>query len=119
MTRPDLTQLEALTNPTVGATKLIVEDSGVEQTLDMPRLVTLLGQQALGTRGYSGSQGKTGYYGSQGVMGYTGSGGGYTTSPPHNNSPGTPGQTAWDGTYLYFCVLNNVWVRLSGAQTSW
>ena len=110
MTRPDLSQLENLTNPTVGETKLIVKDSGVEQTLDMPRVVTLLAQQALGTRGYSGSKG---------TIGYTGSSGSFTSTPTHHNSAGSPGQISWDGTYLYFCVSTNNWIKLSGAQTSW
>jgi hypothetical protein len=119
MTRPDLSQLENLTNPTIGQTVLIVEDAGVEQTLDMPRLITLLGQQALGTRGYVGSQGRTGYFGSQGLVGYTGSSGSYIPTPTHNNNSGRPGQMSWDGTFLYFCVATDTWVRLSGAQTSW
>jgi hypothetical protein len=111
MSRQDLPLLGQLTNPSVGETKLVVEDSGVEQTLDMPRLVTLLAQQALGTRGYSGSRGTVGYTGSIGVAS--------TSAPAHNNSSGIPGQTSWDGTYFYYCIGNDSWIRIVGAQTSW
>jgi hypothetical protein len=111
MSRQDLPLLEQLTNPSVGETKLVVEDSGVEQTLNMPRLVTLLAQQALGTRGYSGSRGTVGYTGSVGVAS--------TAVPENYNSTGIPGQVSWDGTYFYYCVGNDLWIRIVGAETSW
>jgi len=41
---------------------------------------------------------------------------GAVAPPAHANSPGTPGQIAFDGTHVYVCVGNNSWMRatLSG-----
>jgi hypothetical protein len=37
------------------------------------------------------------------------------TAPARVNSPGTPGQVATDGTYLYICVATNSWRRVAVA----
>ena len=58
-TRPNITTLPELLNPTEGETLIIVQDSTVVQTITVPQARTLLG-----TQGYNGSQGRFGYTGS-------------------------------------------------------
>ena len=35
------------------------------------------------------------------------------SAPTSSTSPGTPGQIAYDSTYIYVCVANNTWKRAS------
>lgn len=39
-------------------------------------------------------------------------GGDFVSAPAHSTSTGIAGQRAWDGTYLYFCIAANSWVRV-------
>lgn len=93
------------------------------------------GQTGYGVDGSTGPQGSTGSTGATGLTGATGVGTtgitGHTgatgatgpaptviAAPTHNNSTGSVGQMAYDGSYLYVCVATNTWVR-SSITTTW
>lgn len=37
----------------------------------------------------------------------------WVTPPQEVNSSGTPGDIAYDGNFLYLCVANNTWRRIT------
>ena len=72
-TRPSLTALPQLTNPTAGTTEFIVQDSGVDQYITTPQAIELLaGAVPAGPQGPPGTQGLTGNLGTQGTQGLLG-----------------------------------------------
>lgn len=73
-----------------------------------------------GPPGPQGSPGEPGPPGPQGIPGVAGTAG--IAGPPSStlvnagvplsaSAPGTPGQVAWDGLFLYICSAPNTWVR--------
>jgi len=80
---PNPQDFPSLTNPTSADTFIVVQDGGINQTLTIARLKSLLdtaflgtsptGPQYIGIRGYTGSKGFQGYQGVQGMQGAQGS----------------------------------------------
>jgi hypothetical protein len=63
-TRPELSNLPALTNPTLGKTLFVVEDSSITQTLTASAAAALFA-----TKGNTGARGMSGYSGYSGTNG--------------------------------------------------
>jgi len=71
-TRPNLTALPHLTNPTPGETLVIVQDSAVNQYITVAQARDLLSSGPSGPVGPLGIQGAQGVQGVQGVQGRQG-----------------------------------------------